>query len=148
MVPLRTLACTILCFPLCFRVSNLVPRTRSFPIATGSRPSWKRGPSDQFWDIGQVTSRNFNWLPFTPLPLCSPSPILQKVIGEAHDHITASVLSYILTLNRDELGKRLNEIALQMCNFSRAFFLLYLSNRMRGGIANPPPPPPDTACTP
>jgi hypothetical protein len=29
--------------------------------------------SGGFWDIGQVTLRNFNWLSFTPW---SPSPIL------------------------------------------------------------------------
>jgi hypothetical protein len=32
--------------------------------------------SGRFWDIGQVRTRNFNWLPFTPPPLCSPSPVL------------------------------------------------------------------------
>jgi hypothetical protein len=28
--------------------------------------SYKRGASSQFWDIGQVPARNFDWLPFTP----------------------------------------------------------------------------------
>jgi hypothetical protein len=33
--------------------------------------------SGSVWDIGQVSMRNFDWLPFTPL--WSPSPILQLV---------------------------------------------------------------------
>jgi hypothetical protein len=31
------------------------------------------------WDIGQVLSRNFDWLPFTPPPFWSPSMVLQLV---------------------------------------------------------------------
>jgi hypothetical protein len=34
---------------------------------------------DLFWDICQVLVRNFDWLPFTPSPLWSPSLILQLV---------------------------------------------------------------------
>jgi hypothetical protein len=33
--------------------------------------------SDPIWDIDQVPSWNFDWLPFTPL--WSPSPVLQLV---------------------------------------------------------------------
>jgi hypothetical protein len=31
--------------------------------------------SGQFWDMGRVPSRNFDWLPFNPL--WSSSPVLQ-----------------------------------------------------------------------
>jgi hypothetical protein len=61
-----------------FRVSAVVPdpilRVDSFVIAVRS---WSRGASGRFWDIGQVPSRNFDWLSFTPL--WSPSLVLQLV---------------------------------------------------------------------
>jgi hypothetical protein len=41
-------------------VPNPVPEADSFAIAVRSWPSWKRGASDRFWDIGQVPVRNFD----------------------------------------------------------------------------------------
>jgi hypothetical protein len=40
-------------------VTNSVPRANSFAITMQSWPSYKRGTSDQFWDVGWVLSRNF-----------------------------------------------------------------------------------------
>jgi hypothetical protein len=47
-------------------VLNLVPNVDSFAIAVRSWPSLKRGALDRFQDIGQVPTRNFDWLSFTP----------------------------------------------------------------------------------
>jgi hypothetical protein len=47
-------------------VTNTVPTVDSFSIAVRSWPISKRGASGQFQDICQVSSRNFDWLPFTP----------------------------------------------------------------------------------
>jgi hypothetical protein len=33
----------------------------------------------QIWDIGPVLVENFNWLPFTPPPLWSPSLLHQLI---------------------------------------------------------------------
>jgi hypothetical protein len=58
-------------------IPNPVLRADSWSIARRSWPSSKRGLSGSIWDIGQVPSRNFDWLPFTPL--WSPSLVLQLV---------------------------------------------------------------------
>jgi hypothetical protein len=58
-------------------VPNPVSKANSFAITVRPWPSWKRGASGRFQDIGQVPARNFDWLPFTPL--WSPSPVLQLV---------------------------------------------------------------------
>jgi hypothetical protein len=69
----------VLLAPFCVSVAvpNPVPKVDRFAIAVRSWPRWKRGESDQFWDIGQVLQKNFDWLPFTPL--WSPSLVLQFV---------------------------------------------------------------------
>jgi hypothetical protein len=56
-------------------VSNPIPKANSFAIAVRSWLNQNRGMSDQFWDIGQVPLRNFDWLPFNPL--WSPSLVFQ-----------------------------------------------------------------------
>jgi hypothetical protein len=72
-----TLLASIVIFLYDSRLPNPVLRANSFNIAMWSWPSLKRGVSGQFWNIGQVSSMNFDWLPFTPL--WSHSPILQLV---------------------------------------------------------------------
>jgi hypothetical protein len=56
---------------------SLVPRVNSLPIARRSCLSYKRGASGWFRDIGQVPTRNFDCLSFTPL--WSPSLVLHTV---------------------------------------------------------------------
>jgi hypothetical protein len=51
------------CVSTVIPVPNPVPRAHSFSIAMWS---YKRGTSGLIWDIGQVSSRSFDWLPFTP----------------------------------------------------------------------------------
>jgi hypothetical protein len=58
-------------------VPSPVPRADSLSISRWFWPSLKRGAPGQFRDIGQVPSRTFDWLPFTPF--WSPSPVLQLV---------------------------------------------------------------------
>jgi hypothetical protein len=59
-----------------FRVSSVdpssLPKADSLSIANQSWACQKRGVSGWFWDIGQVSVRNFDWLPFTP-PLVAVS---------------------------------------------------------------------------
>jgi hypothetical protein len=54
---------------MCFYFPNLILRVNSLSIAMWSWSSYKRGMLGQIWDIGQVPSRNFDWLSFTRLPL-------------------------------------------------------------------------------
>jgi hypothetical protein len=51
-----------------------VPSADSFAIAVRSWPSYKRGASGHFRDIGRVLSKNFDWLPFTPPLVVFSSP--------------------------------------------------------------------------
>jgi hypothetical protein len=61
-------------FRVSVAVTNPVLKADSFVIDVRSWPSEKRGVLGQFWDIGKVPIRNFDWLPFTPL--WPPSPVL------------------------------------------------------------------------
>jgi hypothetical protein len=51
--------------------SNPVSMTDSFSIAMWSWPSYKRDVLGPIWDIGQVSSRKFNGIPFNPLEALS-----------------------------------------------------------------------------
>jgi hypothetical protein len=65
--------------PLWFQVSNLILRANRLFIPMWSWSSLKRSTPDQFWNIGWVLSRNFDWLLFTPPPIWSPYTVLQIV---------------------------------------------------------------------
>jgi hypothetical protein len=79
------------------KVFNPVLRANSLSIATKSRPSYKRDASGRFQDISHVPSRNFDWLPFTPLPLVvfsDPSKVSAEHYVHAKDYVSIGLLSH------------------------------------------------------